>query len=91
MIHFEHFGFERVLKSFELLNTDHRLVFVGNEVPIDYEGELQAKLSNFTAQPVQLPPKPTQNSGNHRDRYLLWWRKAFANTCIYSQKECVDN
>jgi hypothetical protein len=91
MIHFDHFGFERVLKSFELLSTDHRLIFVGNEIPSDYKGELQDKLSNFNIEPLRLPPKPTQNAGTQQNKCLLWWRKAFANTCIYSQKVCADN
>ncbi|KAI6190648.1 hypothetical protein M3Y97_00141400 [Aphelenchoides bicaudatus] len=87
MVHFDHLGFERVLKSFESLNTDHRIIFIGNELPIDYNGELQKKLSNFKIEPVPLPPKPAQNIGNQQDRSSMWWRKAFANTCIYVQND----
>jgi hypothetical protein len=90
MIHFDHYGFERLLASLEALDMQSSLMFIGNCVPIDYIGELPAKLEFcFDCLTFPLPLKPT-NGSTQKDKSLLWWRKAFSNTAIYNYRLFVS-
>lgn len=71
--------------SFQEYGALESLVFIGNTVPCDYNnGILRQKLEKFCEKPLELPPKTSTSSATQRDKVLAWFRKAFANTSIYS-------
>ncbi|KAI6202080.1 Mitochondrial import inner membrane translocase subunit Tim21 [Aphelenchoides besseyi] len=90
MIHFDQFGFERMMSSFARFELLDSLVFVGNTVPIDHSNDqLNGRLEQFESVPVELPDRRVSSHRELRDRCASWWRKAFQNTRIYFDKQSL--